>query len=232
VPQRVLFDEPSTDPPGFYLQSDGYSAYHVIASAPEVLGHAGCWAHVRRKFVEAAAGRNASAAQQMIALIGELYTVERDLRDAEPATRQAVREERSRPVLARIKSWLDTAVARVLPKGLLGGAIAYALGPWPILTTFLDDGHLEIDNNRAENAVRPFVIGRKNWLFAGSPRGARVSALLYSLIETAKANGLEPWAYLNYLFEHLPAAKTPAAVAARLPFNVKLDDVQREGSIR
>ena len=232
VPQRVLFGEPSTDPPRFYLQSDGYSAYHVIASAPEVIGHAGCWAHVRRKFVEAAAGRNASAAQQMVALIGELYTVERGLRDADPAIRQAVREERSRPVLARIKSWLDSASTRVLPKGLLGGAIAYAVGQWPILTTFLDEGHLELDNNRAENAVRPFVIGRKNWLFAGSPRGARVSALLYSLIETAKANGLEPWAYLNHLFEHLPLAKTPAAVAALLPFNLKLDDVQREGSIR
>jgi transposase len=236
VPQAVLFppdaDPPDgAPPPSFYLQSDGYSAYHVLATAPGVTGHAGCWAHVRRKFVEAASGRNASAAQQMVALIGELYTVEHSVREADPATRQATRLARSRPILDTIKQWLDTTAPRVLPKGLLGRAIGYALGQWPTLTTFLDDGHLEIDNNTAENAIRPFVIGRKNWLFAGSPKGAEVSATLYSLIETAKANGLEPWAYLNHLFEHLPMAKTPEAIAALLPHNLKLDDLRREGSI-
>ncbi|WP_295456039.1 IS66 family transposase [uncultured Thiodictyon sp.] len=235
VPQRVLLGEVpgvGTDPPPrFYVQSDGYSAYQVLANDPAVLGHAGCWTHVRRKFVEAAAGRNTSAAQHMVALIGELYAVERTLREADPPTRQAARQQRSRPILDRIKRWLDSAATRVLPKGLLGQAIGYALGQWPLLTTFLEDGHLEIDNNTAENAIRPFVIGRKNFLFAGSPKGAEVSATFYSLIETAKANGLEPWAYLNHLFEHLPAAKTPEAIAALLPHNLKLDDLKREGSI-
>jgi transposase len=97
--------------------------------------------------------------------------VERALRDTDPDTRRQGRAERSRPMLMRIRRWLDTTATRVLPKGLLGQAIAYALGQWPILITFLDDGRLELDNNIAENAIRPFVIGRKNWLFAGSPRG-------------------------------------------------------------
>jgi transposase len=226
VPQRVLFPADTEPPVPFYLHSDGYSAYHVLAQAPEIIGHAGCWAHVRRKFVEAATGRNAGAAQQMVALIGELYAVERALRDTDPDARRLGRAERSRPILMRMRRWLDQTATRVLPKGLLGQAIAYALGQWPILITFLDDGRLELDNNTAENAIRPFVLGRKNWLFAGSPRGAETSALLYSLIETAKANGLEPWAYLNHLFEHLPAAKSPEALAALLPHNLKMDDLK------
>ena len=237
VPQRVLFSEATRAPPGadpvwvFYLQSDGFSAYHVLAEAPEVIAHAGCWAHVRRKFVDAAAGRNAAAAQQMVALIGELYAVERDVRNEDPETRKHARAERSGPILMRIRHWLDKAAARVLPKSLLGQAIGYALNQWPTLITFLDDGHLEIDNNRTENAIRPFVVGRKAWLFAGSPNGAETSALLYSLVETAKANALEPHAYLSYLFEHLPAAKTPEAVAALLPHNLKLDDIKPQGAI-
>ena len=100
------------------------------------------------------------------------------------------------------------------------------MGQWPLLTTFLEDGHLELDNNAAENAIRPFVVGRKAWLFSGSPRGAEASATLYSLVGTAKANGLEPWAYLNYLFEHLPAARTQEAIEALLPFNLKNDDLK------
>jgi transposase len=231
VPRRVLFP-PDADPPlPFYLQSDGYSAYHVLAADARIIGHAGCWAHVRRKFVDAAAGRNASAAQQMVALIGELYAVERGGREADPETRKQVRSERSRQILMRIRKWLDKADARVAPKSLLGQAIAYALGQWPILITFLEDGQLEIDNNRAENAIRPFVLGRKNWLFAGSPKGAETSALLYSLVETAKANGLEPWAYLNHLFEQLPMATSPEAVAALLPHNLKMDDLKQPASI-
>lgn len=232
VPKQFLVSadtEPdgADPPPRFYVQTDGYSAYHLVARASAVLGHAGCWAHVRRKFVDAAKVRKTpGAAHQMIAYIGQLYAVERAVRDADPDSRKAVRNERSRPILDSIKAWLDDKVRRVLPKGLLGQAIQYALGQWPLLVTFLEDGYLELDNNKAENAIRPFVIGRKAWLFSGSPRGAEASATLYSLIETAKANGLEPWAYLNYLFERLPAAKTPAAVAALLPFNLKNDDLK------
>ena len=109
----------------------------------------------------------------------------------------------------------------------MGTAIAYTLKLWPKLTTYLEDGHIAIDNNRAENAIRPFVIGRKAWLFSGSPRGAQASATLYTLVETAKANDLEPWAYLNHLFEKLPAAKSEQALLALLPQNLKMEDLSR-----
>ena len=167
----------------------------------------------------------------MVALIGELYAVERSIRDEAAATRKCVRAERSAPLIARIRQWLDKAAARVLSKSLLGKAIGYALTQRPTLITFLEDGHIEIDNNRTENAIRPFVIGRKAWLFAGSPKGAETSALLYSLVETAKANGLEPHAYLTHLFEHLPTARTPEAIAALLPHNLQLDDIRPQGAI-
>ncbi len=220
-------------PGGFYLQSDGYTVYETLAKHPGVLGHAGCWAHVRRKFVDAANGRkNTAAAHQMVAYIRKLYVVERAIGDADPHERARIRREKSAPILETIKAWLDEKVQKTLPKGLLGKAIGYALGQWPILTTFLEDGCLEIDNNKAENAIRPFVIGRKNWLFAGSPRGAEASALLYSLIETAKANDLEPWAYLNHLFEQLPTAKTDEAIEALLPHNLKMDELKVQGAIR
>jgi transposase len=160
VPHRVLFPPGAETPEPFYLQSDGYSAYYVLANSDAIIDHAGCWAHVRRKFVEAANGRNASAAQQMVALIGELYAVERRIRAAEAETRQRERHTHSRPILMRIRRWLDQAERRAAPKSLLGQAIAYALGQWPILITFLEDGHLELDNNRSENAIRPFVVGR------------------------------------------------------------------------
>jgi hypothetical protein len=116
---------------------------------------------VRRKFVEAAEGRkNTAAAHQMVALIGQLYAVERGLRESTPQERKAARQERSKPILHKIKAWLDEKVTKTLPKGLLGTAIGYALGLWPQLTTFLEDGHIPLDNNIVENAIRPFVMKR------------------------------------------------------------------------
>jgi len=233
VPRQFLFpggvgprgcDAPAQ---GLYLLTDGYSGYSALAKEVAIAGHAACWAHVRRKFVEAAVGRkHTAAAHQMVALIAQLYAVERSLHDSSAHARQAARKLRSRPILDKIKSWLDEKVAHVLPKGLLGTAIGYALGLWPQLTTFLEDGHIPIDNNLTENAIRPFVIGRKGWLFSGSPRGAQASATLYSLVETAKANGLEPRAYLTFLFERLPQARTPAAIDALLPQNLKPEDLK------
>ncbi len=231
IPKQFLFpDPPEADspdpPPRLYLISDGYSAYPGLARQAGILAHAACWAHVRRKFVEAAEARkHAGGAHQMVAMIAKLYAIERQARAATPEQRRALRGEHSKPLLAKIKTWLDEKAAQVLPKGLLGTAITYALGQWPQLTTFLDDGRIAIDNNRAENAIRPFVIGRKNWLFSGSPAGAAASATLYSLIETAKANGLEPRAYLRHLFEHLPLATTPDAITALLPMNLTPDQL-------
>jgi transposase len=210
-----------------YLMTDGYEGYNALSKLPGILGHAACWAHVRRKFVEATHGRkNTAAAHQMVALIRKLYLVERATVEEMPEARQAIRRAQAAPVLEKIKEWLDQKVNQVLPKSPLGAAIAYTLGLWPKLTIYLEDGNIPIDNNRIENAIRPFVIGRKNFLFSGSPRGAQASATLYTLVESAKANGLEPWAYLNYLFEKLPTAKSEQALLALLPQNSKMEDLK------
>ena len=161
----------------------------------------------------------------MVALIGKLYQIERAIKDCSPEERQAVRQEKATPVLETMKTWLDEKAPKVLPKSLLGKAIHYTLGLWPRLITYLEDGHLEIDNNLVENAIRPFVIGRKNFLFSGSPRGARASAMLYTLIESAKANSVEPRAYLYDVFERLPLAKTEEEIKALLPQFLKPKDL-------
>jgi transposase len=211
----------ASHPSALVLQTDGYAAYHALAARPEILAHAACWAHVRRKFVEAAEGRrHGAAAHQAVALIAKLYAVERELRERPPEIRRTERQRRSRPIVGDIGTWLEATASRVLPKSALGQAIAYALNLWPNLLVFLDRGEVEIDNNLAENAIRPFVVGRKGWLFSGSPRGAAASAALYTVVETAKANAHEPRAYLHHLFERLPLATTPEAVDALLPFNL------------
>lgn len=231
VPHDFLFpDEAPPDEaasaPCFYLQSDGYSAYHVLARHDAVRDHMACWAHVRRGYVDAAKARQRTgAAHQMVAMIGKLYQVERDLKDLTPEARRVARQERARPILEHIKTWLDSKAEKVLPKGKLGEAIRYTLNLWPQLTTYLEDGHLAIDNNLTENAIRPFVIGRKGWLFAGSPKGADASAILYTLVETAKANGLDPHAYLTHVFEHLPRAKTQDSVRSLLPQHLTMADI-------
>jgi transposase len=214
VPKAFLYPKES-DPPdgGMYLVSDGYDGYNAVSRSPGILGHGACWTHVRRRFVDATHGRkNTAVAHQMVALISKLYKVERTARKMTPKERKALRLKQSAPILDKIKTWLDEKVTLVLPKSPLGTAITYTLNLWPELTTFLEDGHIEIDNNRVENAIRPFVIGRKAWMFSGSPRGAHASATLYTLVETAKANKLEPWAYLNHLFEKLPLAKSEQAL--------------------
>lgn len=132
----------------------------------------------------------------------------------------------------RIRHWQERTATRIFPKDLLGEAIAYALGLRLIIITLLEDDHVEIRQNLAENAIRPLVIERKNWLFAGSLTSGETSGLLYSPIEIAKANRLGPWAYLNHLFAHIPGATYPAVVAALLPHNLKMDDLTTEGSIR
>jgi len=208
--------------------TDGYDGYNALSKALGILGHAACWAHVRRKFVEATHGRkNSAAAYQMVALIRKLYQIERAAGEMTPVERKTLRREQAEPILVKIKALLDEKVVKVLPKSPLGEAISYTLGLWSKLTTYLEDGHIEIDNNKAENAIRPFVIGRKAWLFSGSPRGAHASATLYTLVETAKANKLEPWAYLNYLFDKLPMAKSEQALLALLPQNLKMEDLTR-----
>jgi len=210
-----------------YLHVDGYSGYHKVQGVTLV----GCWAHARRKFDEAlkalpaGQSKTETAAHQGLAFCNELFAIERELKDASPEERQAVRMERSKPILEAYLAWLQKQRSRTLPKSLLGQAIAYSLNQWDKLTAFLKDGRLELDNNRSERSIKPFVIGRKNWLFANTPRGAKASATIYSVIETANENGLNPFQYLKYLFEQLPQLenpKDPEALDRLLPWSSSL----------
>lgn len=231
VPVDFLYPEDVALPEhDISIMTDGYSGYNALANRQSIKHHAVCWAHARRKFIEASKGRkNTAAAHQMVALIGKLYQIEREIKEKTPQERAQHRQTKAKPVMDKIKAWLDKNAQKALPKSLLGKAVHYTLGLWPQLTIYLEDGHIPIDNNAAENAIRPFVVGRKAWLFSGSPRGARASAMLYSLIETAKANHLEPRAYLTKLFEELPKAKTKRAIVDLLPQNFKMPDLDNKG---
>ena len=207
------------------IQTDGYQGYDQLGQRPGII-HAGCLVHARRKFVEVekASGPNAKAglAHQVIELIRLVYAVESmaDARGLDVDQRMALRQEKTKPVMAGIKELLDIGVVTSPPKGLLGKAIGYALGQWPKLLVFLDHGIVRPDNNWIENDIRPFAVGRKNWMFSGCPAGAAASASLYSFIVTARANGLEPFAWLNYVLARLPLASTEAEFKALLPQHI------------
>jgi transposase len=207
------------------VQTDGFSGYDFLDRQAGVR-HAGCMAHVRRKFVEVtrAQGKNrtSGSADQALATIRQLYGLEQEARARQlgPEAIRAMRAERARPILDAFHLWLCKRASQTPPKGLLGKAISYALNQWERLLVYLDEPMVTLDNNMAENAIRPFVLGRKNWLFAGTPRGAEASALLYSLIETARANNCEPYSYLRHIFTHLPSAQSLADYEALLPWNL------------
>ncbi len=193
-----------------FLHSDGYEGYEKAGALPGIV-HAGCWAHVRRRFNEAAkASKKTGSAEEALSRIAKIYRIEQDLRDQQLDLEVFVqnRQQQVLPILRDFKKWLDKKALQVPPSTLLGKAVQYALGEWNKLLKYLDSPYLTPDTNLVENAIRPFVLGRKNWLFSGSPRGAHASATLYSLIETAKANGLEPYRYLRYIFTKLPLAMT------------------------
>jgi transposase len=214
---------------GGYLQTDGYDGYNA-AVASNGLMHMGCMAHARRKFSDAvkAQGKNRKPgkAQHGLALIQKLYRVEKQAKQLTPRERFDYRQQHAKPILERLRRWLDDSLPKVLPGSTAGKALNYLHNEWEKLTRYLDDGRLEIDNNLAENAIRPFVVGRKNWLFSTSVEGVNASANLYSLIETTKANGLEPYAYLRYLFAELPRAETVDAIEALLPGNVNPEQIK------
>ena len=183
------------------LQTDGYAAYNAASNAK----HAGCWAHARRKFVDClpkGVDINDSKAAEALKLIEEIFIIEKSFEDLEPDERKSKRMECIKPLLDAF--WL--CLENTNPAGGTGlkKAVDYALKHKPELELFLTDGHIELTNNRAERAVKPFVIGRKNFLFSDTDRGAKASALCYSIIETAKLNKLNPMAYLTYLLTELP----------------------------
>ncbi len=194
------------------VQTDGYGSYDFLDNRIGII-HVGCWAHARRKFMDvkkSSGSKKTGSADKAIAVIRSLYMLEKKARSEKftPDEIYAMRQSQAKPILDKFKAWLDKRKDQVPPKTLLGKAVNYSLNQWRRLNNYIEDGHAGIDNNVVENAIRPFVLGRKNWLFSGTPEGAKASALLYSLIETAKANNLEPHSYLRHLFEKLPV--TPA----------------------
>jgi len=199
-----------------YLQVDGYAGYSQTQATL-----VGCWAHARRKFMDAktAQGKKSNGkADWALNHIQKLYRVETQLKECPPDERYKVRQAKSRDLLKQFETWLIKSEQQVLPKTKLGEAITYCLNQWAKLNVYTEDGQLTIDNNRAERAVKPFVIGRKNWLFSNTAKGASASAVLYSLVETAKANDLIPFDYLLYLLEQIAAQNTD--VEKLLPWHI------------
>jgi transposase len=221
VPVRLLHDYRG------YLMADAYDGYNQLARI-EGIERLACWAHVRRRFVEAVRVQPKGShglANEAVAMIGKLYGIERAHKDATDEVRMQARREHSTPILAKMRSWLDAVLPTVLPRSALGSALSYMHNQWDMLIRYTERGDLPIDNNRCENAIRPFVVGRKAWLFSDTPAGANASAIIYSLVHTAKANGLEPYAWLCRVMRDLPAAKTVEDIEALLPWRLTQQDL-------
>ena len=213
-----------------YIQTDDFAGYDHLGQQSGIV-HLGCWAHARRKFVKVVKVRKKhrsrranpkSLADEALDYIGQLYQIEKEAgrRELDVIGIKQLRQEKSKPLLGKFEKWLTTNQPLTPPKGLLGRAISYTLSNWKKLIIYIEDGRLRPDNNLVENAIRPFVVGRKNWLFAGSPDGAVASAVFFSLIETAKANGLEPYGYLRHIFKKVPLSQTQQDLKDLLPQNI------------
>jgi transposase len=185
-----------------FLQADAYAGYDALYATGRVI-EVGCWAHARRYFWEAKA-TDAPRALTALSFIQALYRVEAEAKDLDADARRARRQAEAGPVLERFRPWLDEQVGVVLPKSPIGEAVTYARAQWTALTRYLEDGTLAIDNNAAERALRRVVTGRKNWLFCGSDVGGTRAAILYSVVATCKAHGIDPWAYLRDVLERIP----------------------------
>ena len=205
-----------------YLQTDGYEAYNTAVKGNSDIIHVGCMAHARRKFVEAAkASKKAGSAQIAVQKIRNIYREESLLREKDLDDKEFVNQRKIKiePLLNDLKEWLDDKVVKVRPSTATGKAIAYTLGQWDKLIRFLETPYLTPDNNAAERSIKPFVVGRKNWLFSGSPNGAKASSLFFSLIETAKANDLNPYGYLRWIFDQVAVMTDDYDKEKLLPWN-------------
>ena len=206
-----------------YLQTDAYSGYNGVTKK-EGNTSLGCWGHARRKYVDVVKiSQKPGKAAEIVGVIKGLYKIEEDMKERKltPEEVKIIRQEKSKPILEELKKQLQKLILLVPPKNPLAKAIGYTLNNWKPLTVYLEDGRLDIDNNAAERAIRPFAIGRKNWLFMGNPKGAEAAAVIYSLIETAKGNGIEPYKYLRHVLETIPSI-APENLSSLLPWNVPL----------
>ena len=218
---------------GGVLQADGYSGYSKVCRAAGIT-RIGCFDHARRKFVEASRAAQTKGSQKKagqpakadvaLSKIRKLYAIEKSIKDLEHDKKKQARQSLSVPILEDLKPWLEKNVSRVPKDSLTHKAMTYTLNQWEYLIGYCEDGQLNISNALAENAIRPFAVGRRAWLFADTSHGARASATCYSLVETAKANGLEPYAYLQHVLAHIAAADTVEKLEALLPWNMEVQD--------
>jgi transposase len=201
------------------LQADGYSGFDGLYRNG-VIGEAACWAQVRRKFYDIhVATKQSPLAAEALRRIGELYAIEKRIIGKPPDLRRQVRQAEAKPLVEALHSWFTATLRRVSGRSDIAGAIRYALSHWEALARYLDDGTLAIDNNAVERTIRPLALGRKNWLFAGSDAGGERAAAIYSLIETAKLNGLDPESYLRHVLERI-ADHPVNRVADLLPWSI------------
>jgi transposase len=200
------------------LQADGYAGFHHLYDSGKIF-EAACWAHVRRKFFDIHAATASPIGLEALNRIGALYGIEQEIRGKPPDDRQAQRQARAGPLLADLKDWLLRTAATLSAKSELALAIRYATSRWPALTRYCNDGKIEIDNNSAERALRVVALGRKNFLFCGSDSGGHRAAAIYSLIGTAKLNGINPGAYLRFVLERI-ADHPSNKLDELLPWNV------------
>jgi len=200
------------------LQADAYAGFGVLYESGDVL-EAACWAHARRKFYDLHAARPSAVTQEALERIGALYAIEAEIRGKPPDERRLARQARARPLLDAFEGWLRTTMEPLSRKSDTTAAILYALNRWEALTRYVDDGRIEIDNSAAERALRGVALGRRNYLFAGADSGGERAAAMYSLIGTARLNGVEPEAYLRHVLTHI--AEHPInRIDELLPWNV------------
>ncbi|HKV61540.1 MAG TPA: IS66 family transposase [Candidatus Acidoferrum sp.] len=203
------------------LQADAYAGFEQIYEGGGIQ-EAACWAHVRRKFYDIQVAHKSLVAAEALERIGALYAVESDINGRSPEERREIRNARSRPLLGSLKQWLEETLGKLSKKSDTAIAVRYALGRWEALMRYCNDGHLEIDNNAAERALRAVALGRKNYLFAGSDRGGESAAAIYSLIGTAKLNGLNPESYLHNVLSRI-ADQPINRIGDLLPWNLAAD---------